>query len=490
MPVLRRWAPFAYAVAGALAITAAIGAIEPHTSVAGLSALYLLLVLWLGATYGQWPAVTASVLAFLLYDFFFVPPVGTFTVRGPGELLELAVLLAVALVTGHLAASLRRSQAATQAIAGETRVLYELATAALKAPEVTSAIDLLCGKAGSIAGVSSFALVSAATGRWERVGGSAVGADELKQAAWSFETGHAVGVTVADGTMRVVRARPAATQLGYVPMSSGVAVIGLTDERPSDADLRMLAALVGLAALLLDRRRAVAEAERARGLEASDRLKAAVLSSLSHDLKTPIAALRVGLTSLSTPQAGLSEDQKELVGALDRQASRLNDMVGDLLALSRLEAGVALHKEAHSFVDLVAASLRALRPQLEGHEIKVDVPEDLPPVDVDATQVHRLLINLIENASEWVSPGGGIAVGARAKDGVLEAWVENDGPAIAAVDLDNVFETFWAKRSTGSGLGLAIAKRVVAAHGGTIRADNMRRGPRFTFTLPLARVPA
>ena len=109
---------------------------------------------------------------------------------------------------------------------------------------------------------------------------------------------------------------------------------------------------------------------------------------------------------------------------------------------------------------------------------------------VDELQVGRVLTNLVENALEWAPATGALAIGAVARDSVLEAWVENDGPAIAPVDLDRIFETFWTRRARGSGLGLAICKRVVEAHGGTIRAENMRRGPRFTFTLPLARVTA
>ena len=112
------------------------------------------------------------------------------------------------------------------------------------------------------------------------------------------------------------------------------------------------------------------------------------------------------------------------------------------------------------------------------------------PVEVDELQVGRVLANLVENANEWSPAGGKIAVGASAGDGMLTAWVENDGPAIAPTDLESVFDTFWTRRPRGSGLGLAICKRVVEAHGGTIRAENRRRGPRFTFTLPLARVPA
>jgi two-component system sensor histidine kinase KdpD len=159
-----------------------------------------------------------------------------------------------------------------------------------------------------------------------------------------------------------------------------------------------------------------------------------------------------------------------------------------MLALSRLEAGLELDREPHGFAELVGTALHQLRSDLKGHDVAVDLADDLPPVEVDELQVGRVLTNLIENALEWAPAGGVIAVGAVALDSVLEAWVENDGPAIAPVDLERIFETFWTRRARGSGLGLAICKRVVEAHGGAIRAENRRRGPRFTFTLPLARV--
>jgi two-component system sensor histidine kinase KdpD len=287
-----------------------------------------------------------------------------------------------------------------------------------------------------------------------------------------------------------MRTRPEATDPAYLPLASGVALIKVEHGHPDDAGLRMLGALIGLAGLLLDRRRAVLEAERAKGFEASDRLKAAILSSLSHELKSPIASLRAGLTALTAPQAGLQPEQTELLRDLDGQANRLDRLVGDMLDLSRLEAGVALDREPHQFADLVGTALHQLRPDLKGREVTVDVDDDLPPVEVDELQVGRVLANLVENANEWAPAGGKIAVGASASDGMLTAWVENDGPAIAPTDLERVFDTFWTRRPRGSGLGLAICKRVVEAHGGTIRAENRRRGPRFTFTLPLARVPA
>lgn|GEM_PF-1171585 len=487
---LRLAAPYAVAIGGVVGITAAIGIVNTRTSVSGLSAFYLLLVLWLGARWGRGPAVAGSVAAFLLYDFFFVPPVGTFTVRGPAEFLELVVLLAVALVTSQLAASLRRAQSTAEALAADSRALYELATAAMRTPQVSAALSLVCERAVRLRGVKRFGVVAVDAGQPVPLAGASPTDDELRQAEWAYANGRSVGMAIADGAVKLVRARPNPESAAYLPLASGVVVLDVDGDHPDPAGLRMLAALIGLADLLLDRRRAALEAERARGFEASDRLKAAILSSLSHELKSPIASLRTGLTALTTPQAGLRNDQRELLVDLDRQATRLDHMVGDMLALSRLEAGVELDKEPHSFADLVGGALHGLRPELKDRAVAVDLPDDLPPVEADELQLGRVITNLLENAAEWTPAGGRIEVGAAARDGWLEAWVENDGQAIPAADLDRVFDTFWTRRARGTGLGLAICKRVVEAHGGKIRVENRRRGPRFSFTLPLARVAA
>ena len=487
---MNRLGPYAVAIGGVIGITVAIGILRSFEPVPALSTVYLLLVLWLGARWGRGPAVTGSIAAFLLYDFFFVPPAYTLNVGGSAELLGLIVLLAAALVTSQLAASLRRARATAEALARESRALYDLSTVALRSAEVTTALSMLCQRAVELPSVRRFALVAVDSGQPSALAGGDLTAAELKQAGWSQEHGRAIGMAIRDGAITLVRTSPAGGVPAYLPLAGGVAVIGIDHELVQPNELRTLAALIGLADLLMDRRRAALESERARGLESSDRLKTAILSSLSHELKSPIASLRAGLTALTAPQAGLQKEQRELLVDLDGQATRLDRMVGDLLALSRLEAGIPLDREPHDFTDLVGNATRQLRVELANNHLVVELADDLPPVEVDEVQAGRLLANLLENAHEWAPPGGVIEVGATPRDGVLEAWVENEGPPIATPNLEHVFDTFWTRRERGTGLGLAISKRVVEAHGGTIHAENRRRGPRFTFTLPLAEVQA
>jgi len=483
----RRLAPFAIALAGAVAITGAVGVIGTVASTAGLSALYILFVLWLGARWGRGPALAGSVAAFLLYDFFFVPPVGTFAVRGPAELLELVVLLAVALVTSQLAASLRLAQATAEAIAVDSRALYELSTSMLRTQDVNDGLSMVCDSALALEGVDRFAIAGA---ELSHLAGSRLDPDDIKQARWSRDNGRPVGISIKDGAVVPTKTYGATASASYFPLPGGVVVLSIDPRRIRPTDLRMLAALIGLADLLLERRRATVETERARGLEASDSLKAAILSSLSHELKSPIASLRAGLTALTAERAGLTADQRELLTDMDRQATRLDAMVGELLALSRLEAGVALEREPHSLADIVGATLAQLKGGLKTHEVVLDLPEDLPLIDVDELQVGRVVFNLVENALDWAPPGGRIEIGARVAGHELEVWVENEGPEIPPANLDRIFDTFWTGRGGGTGLGLAITRRVVEAHGGTIRVQNRRRGPRFVLTLPLAAVPA
>jgi len=492
--------PYLAALAGVAVVTAVIWAVRPWLDIPNLAVAYLLLVLWVGARWGWPPAVAAAVGAFLTYDWFLVPPYGTLYISAPRELLNLVVLLVAAVAGGRLAASLAAGRAGAEASARESGVLNEVAIAALRDPEAAAALRLLCERAVASGGLAAISLVAFEEGEPEVVAGSELPAEDLEQARWAYENGSNVGAYLRKGRLKATRTFPAGPRIAHVLVAGGVAVLRFREAAPDPDVQRLLAALLGLAGLLLDRRRAARGAERVRSLEASDRLKAAILSSISHELKSPLTTLRAGLTTLLMPEAHLDREQRELASGMDRQAARLDRLVGDLLTMSKLEAGLPIERSPQDFAEMTGAVLAALAPRLAGFDVRVELPLELPPVLADELQVERVLANLLENASEWTPAGGRITLGAsvvpaaaagdvRAEGDRLSAWVENQGPDIRPADLVEVFDKFWTRRQEGSGLGLAISRRIVEAHGGEIRAENTRRGPRFTFTLALAPQP-
>lgn len=488
---MRAWSsralPYVAGAAGVALITVLIGVLRPVVVLSNLSAAYLLLVLWVSARWGWRPAVATALVAFATYDWFLVQPYGTLYISAPRDLADLALLLAAALLGARLASTLASQRAGAVAEAVESGILYEVAIAALNEPAGTEALSLLCRRTVDAGGLQAMALLEGEGDDARVVAGEALSDGDLRQARWAAGRGIELGARLEHGQLRLMRIFSPRREPRLVRLSGGAAVFWLhPDDEPGQDQLHLLAALLGLAGLLLDRRRTGSALERARALEASDRLKTAVLSSVSHELKTPIASLRAGLTTLSMPEAGLASEQREMVAGLDRQTTRLDHLVSDLLTMARLEAEVGLDLAPQRLDELLGSVLRALRPQLDGFDLRVDVPPDLPPVLADELQVERVLTNLLENATEWAPAGGRIGVGAEVSGDRLSVCVENEGPPIADDELERVFEKFWTRRKGGSGLGLAISRRIVEAHGGDIRVENRPSGPRFTLALPLA----
>lgn len=481
-----RLAPHAVGASGVAAITLGIWLLRPWVDVPNLAVAYLLLVLWLGARYSLAPALAAAGLAFLAYDFLFVPPYYTLLISAPRALLNLVVLLAAAVAGGRLVSGLAAARVRAEARAVESGTLYQVAVEALRGAEVGAALGLLCDRAAQTAGIAGFTVLAAESGGLGHLAGPPPSAAELAAARWAHEHQAPVGALVREGRLDLMRPAGEAGASAAVPAAGGVAVIRY---RPGAVDAdgqHMLLALVGLSGLLLDRRRALSESDRARDLEVSDRLKAAVLSSLSHELKSPLATIRAGLTTLGMNEAGLKPEQQALLEGLDGQARRLDRLVRDLLVMSGLEAGLAGERAPEDLAAVLGTVLQALGGRLAGHHLEVDVEADLPPVLGDELQLGQVFTNLLENALEWTPAGGRITIGARRTGEEVEAWVENSGPDIAPTQLESIFDTFWTGRPGGTGLGLAICRRIVEAHGGHIRAGNRRGGPRFTVTLPIA----
>ncbi len=467
--------------AGIALITSLIGIVRRWVDLPGLSVAYIVLVIYIGAWAGRAPALATALCSYVVYEFFFVPPYGSLLISAPRDVVNLVVLLAAAALSENLVGALVKRTVGAEARARESQSLYEVALAALRQSDPIAALQLLCERAAREPSVISMSIVEDREGQAPvTVAGPTASPQERTQAAWAIAHETSLGLRVSAAGLAIFEQIP--TEPAYARIPGGAAIIR-TAASPSTESTRVLAALVGMAGLLLDRRRGAETAERARQLAASDSVKAHVLSALAHEVKTPIASLRAGISAMDLDRH-LTADQHAMLQGLSSQADRLDRIVQDVLTMTRLDEGLLGEREAVSAAEVVGSAVSSLQAQLAPFALSVEVPADLPQVLGDEVQLDRVFANLLENATHWTPPGGRITVGARSRAGEVEIWVGNEGPDITARPIASVLEAHWTQRAEGSGLGLAICRRIVEAHGGSIGVRNTRSGPRFTVTLP------
>jgi two-component system sensor histidine kinase KdpD len=517
------WLGYGAALGAVALVSVFIGLVLGRVPIANISMLYLLAVLAVAVAFGSWPAVVASVAAFLAFDFFFVEPVHTFTVSDPEEWLSLLLFLLTAIVTGQLAAGQRRRAQEAEQREREAVVLYDVARLVAE-PELDQALRAVAERLRRELDLAGVAIeVTEAAGRPADV---AVGEDEALRIMRTAraEPAHVLGKgrppTAAERGapgrwVRIARSRPLGAEqarerarLRVVPLDVPERRIGalLLVSRPDappfgPADDRLLSAVAAQLGLAFERARLRREATEAEILRRTDELKTALLNAVSHDLRTPLASIKAAAGSLRQTDVVWSEAEREgFAAAIEAEADRLNRLVGNLLDLSRIEAGALRpEKEWYALSALVEDVLGRLRPAAADHPIAVDVPDTLPPVPLDYVEIDQVLTNLIENALKYTPPGTPIRVAARVRgepdDTRIEVEVADAGPGIPPAALPHVFDKFYravagANRPRGSGLGLAVAKGLVEAHGGRIEVDSAPgRGATFRFTLPLAASP-
>ena len=461
--------------------------------------LFLLAVVGVALVHGRGPAVLAAFLGVALFDFFFVMPRFSFAVTDVQYLITFGVMLVVALVIGQLTAGLKaEAEAATQR-EHRVRSLYEMARdlSAALLPEQVAEIGARFLKAEF--GAGSALLAADDNDRLQPLPGASAAVD-MGVAQWAYDRGSPAG--------RGTDTLPASPCL-VLPLKAPMRVRGvLAVAPPGTRELgleqrRLLDTCASLLAISLERIHYIDVAQKSTVQIESERLRNSLLSAISHDLRTPLAAL-VGLADtlgLQPQGAGQAQAhpqvQAETAAAIRQSALRMNALVNNLLDMARLEGGaVQLNRAWQPLEEVVGSALAASAAALGGRPVTVKLDERLPLVEIDAVLFERVLVNLFENTGKYTPAGSAVAVAARVHDDKMQITVDDHGPGLPRGREEQLFEKFerGSKESAtpGVGLGLAICRAIVQAHGGRIHGET-RTGPtpgaRFTISLPLGQPP-
>jgi two-component system sensor histidine kinase KdpD len=432
--------------------------------------LYLLPVVAAAAVGPLWTALLAAGISFVALDYYFTDPLHTFVVAKGEDLLALAVFLLAAGTTSAMISAALDQRARAEFRERQVRALYNVTARLLAEPEV-----------GGLLGDLARSLVVLFGLRGCRVVITDEDGRGVERASYGdLDGGEVLAVPlVADGR------------------SIGRIEVGTPAGRIGEDEGKVLETFAGQLALAVERARLAAEASGARLEAEASRIRAALFSSVTHDLRTPLASVTASASSLLEEGVPFSEEQRrELLRTILEESERLNRLVANLLDLSRLRAGALTPLlETVPVEDLIASVVARLRPALGDRSIRIRLREDVPPVPMDVVQMDQALTNLLENAGRFSPPGSQIEVSAVRWQNMVELKVIDHGPGIPADERARVFEEFYHRdvdgRRGGTGLGLAIARAVVQAHGGTMWVeDSPGGGATLGFRLPLSRAPA
>jgi two-component system sensor histidine kinase KdpD len=478
-------------LAGLAALLVVLLPFRAHLSIA-IPALVFVLPALLGTVVGGFlSGAVGAVAGFLAYDWFFLPPYDTLTVRSPQNWITLAVYAAVVLVAAQVVSQLRRARAASDRRSEEAVRVYELSQALIGDLPLHDLLIQIVETVQGVFGPRWTALVLPAGGRDALEPGdvlevAAVAGDLLSPADTASLTeggGHAVslGLESGSGAHRV--------SVALVVSHRPVGMLVLQDARLADPERNLLGTFANQAALALDRAQLREQALRTQLLEEVDRWRSALLGAASHDLRTPLAAIKAAVSSLR--QAGTrlqAGDRAELLELIELQTDRLDRLVSDLLDMTRIESGALEVRPAHvAFEEVVTEALDSLGGLLASDRVTVEAPPDLPMLHIDHLLISRVLANVLENAGRLSPPESAVRVTAQPEGSErVEISVSDEGPGIPAADRERVFQMFSQHGGGGrAGLGLAIAKAFVEAHGGLIWVDPaVTCGTRVVFTVP------
>jgi len=433
--------------------------------------LYILPVVISTLLWGLGPGIVAAMAAFFAFNYFFIEPRFTLLVARPQDLLVLAVFLATAVLLSQLLGRTRTALSAAQQREHEALRLYEFSTA-------------LAGQQTDQSIARTIAQYTVEAFQADRVEVLVEGAGDKPPSSVTLPADRS---TAPDRPPTLIA--PLLTARGL----QGEIRLWLERAALTAAEDRWLKTLANQGSLAVERSRLTRLERRAQVAEESDQLKTALLSSVSHELRTPLATIKAAVTSLRSNTIDRnSAARDELLETIEEETDQLNVLVGNLLDMSRIEAGVLRPQRAwNDLEEIISAALARLKQAARQHRLEIAVPDELPLVPVDFVQIQQVFINLIGNGLKYAPAGTTIRVEAQRRDReAVVVRVINHGPPVPEEHLGRIFDKFYrvtaADRVTGTGLGLSICKGIVEAHGGRIWAQSLPDGLAFNFTLPLS----
>jgi len=495
-----------------LGSTVVVALLEGPLGLPDASSAYLPAIVLAAAVLGTVPAIVASIAAFLLYDFFFIAPTLTLVIAAPTEWLSLLLFLLIAIVVGRLTALLAAREREASQRAREARVLFAISLDLATAPTVTAAIGLVVERLRAETRMSRVWCGLGPSVLDERVVADTAGGARRPPSSSRFVL-HRDAQGVPTGWVRVREPVPGGSRteeveaVFRVPLASSGATLGSIWasrpkrlEPPTDETTRFLVTAADQIAGAVERDRLAADATAAEIARESDALKSALLDSVSHDLRTPLSAIRVAAGHLADPAVEASPDaMRASARTVEVEAARLDRLVANLLDISRIEGGALRPTmEPYELADLVEQVVDRLAPTLARDSVRLEVPPDLRPVLVDPIFVDQILTNLLENAVAHAGPERAVRVSAAATAGGdrVELVVEDSGPGVPTREIPHLFEKFYrastrGPTARGMGIGLAVVQGLAEAMGGRVEARRSALGGlAIAVVLPTADRPA
>ncbi len=458
--------------------------------------LYLLAVVLVSSRYRQGPSVLASLLAIAAFDFCFVPPYYTFAVSDAQYVLTFAVMLVIALVMSRLTARIREQAEAARAREERTASLYAMSRELAAMPEEEALAGVVIRHLRNTFTAESAILLPDESGRLALAPASPAAPlddKELGVARWAFDHGAAAGL----GTSTLPSARAM-----YVPLVTSGRTVGVLGIQPADVrrlqepvQRQLLEAFAGQVAVAVERTSLARRNQESKLAIEAERLRTSLLSSLSHDLRTPLASIQGAASTLVNGDELSPPARRELAAGILHEADRMGRLIRNLLDMVRLESGMLqVQKEWYPLEEVVGVALIRLDDRLAGHPVRTTLPADLPLLPMDGLLMEQVLINLLENAIKHTPTGTAIDITASVGPAAVTVEVADRGRGIPEGQEELIFDKFHRLPTIdaegGSGLGLAICRGIVQAHGGRIWVTNREGGgAAFRFTVPLGDAP-